>query len=312
MKISLQKGGVWKRISAWLFDVILAVMLAMGFALAASAILKYDTHYNGYTTAVNAYYDEYEQANGVDLRLSNDEYNAMSDEEKDVYDKMKAAAEEELQALMGKDKDLIAKQSTVMTLTVAIVSIGIFLSDLVLFFVVPLLFKNGQTLGKKMFGLAVMRTNSTKITPPVLFVREMVGLFAIETMAVLFLCTIIPVGLIAAVLVQLLQIFVMFKTQTNSCIHDLLSDTVVVDFTSQRIFDTKDEMVEYLTRPEEPISFEGENTEGASDEPALELPTADNQQGDEAIVTETNANEAIVAPTAVEDGEKSVPADDQN
>ena len=53
------------------------------------------------------------------------------------------------------------------------------------------------------------------------------------------------VGLVVLALFLILEIGVMIATQTNSCIHDLLSDTVVVDFASQQIFDTEEDLIAY-------------------------------------------------------------------
>ena len=112
-------------------------------------------------------------------------------------------------------------------------------------FILPLILKDGRTVGKKLFGLAVVRTNCVKMSTPVLFVRSMVGLYAMETMAVAFLCLLGTVGIIAAILVQVLQIWVLVKTPMQS-IHDLLSDTVVVDYSSQQIFETQEELASFL------------------------------------------------------------------
>ena len=130
------------------------------------------------------------------------------------------------------------------------ITVSLLVSDFIVYFVVPLLFKNGQTLGKKIFGLAVMRTNSVKISNPALFIRAMVGRFAIETMfpvslIVMFCLGLLPIGPIVVILLGILEIVVMIVTKTNSSIHDLISDTVVVDMASQQIFDTAEEMESY-------------------------------------------------------------------
>jgi len=76
-------------------------------------------------------------------------------------------------------------------------------------------------------------------------------LFAMETMFPILMFVMIAfgmlgsVGLITIVLMQVLQIGVMIGTKTNSSIHDLLSDTVVVDYASQRIFNTEEDMIAY-------------------------------------------------------------------
>ena len=53
---------------------------------------------------------------------------------------------------------------------------------------------------------------------------------------------------IAAVGMLILQAYVMIKTYTNSVIHDLISDTAVVDYASQQIFESEEELTEFLQR----------------------------------------------------------------
>ena len=149
------------------------------------------------------------------------------------------------------ETDYAQLNASYLTVSLISVAIALFISVVVAHFVLPLCFKNGQTLGKKVFGLAVIRTSWVKASPIVLFIRATVGIYAIETVAVAFLLINVPVGTVAAVLVQALQIGVMIKTPTNSSIHDLLADTVVVDYASQRIFETEEDMLEYRKREKE-------------------------------------------------------------
>ena len=123
---------------------------------------------------------------------------------------------------------------------------------IVWYFVVPLFFGYGRTMGKRIFGLAVIRTNCVKVTAPVLFIRTVVGMFAIETMMPLALLIMIYfnmmgiVGLITIGLLGILQVWVLISTKTNSSIHDLLTDTAVVEFMSQQIFDTQEDLLHYV------------------------------------------------------------------
>ncbi len=239
MSVSLQKANFWKRISAWLFDVLLTVMLAVGIAAAFSAVSNYDS----YNDRLQACYTRYEQEHGIDLDITEEEYNLLSPEEKQKYiDADKA---------FGADPEVQELYHTIFTMTLTIVAVGLLGAHLIIYFIIPLCFKNGQTLGKKCFGLAVMRTNCVKITHFVLFVRSIIGLYTIETMVPVLLLTMIYFGVIGGVgtltllLLLGLQIGVMIATKTNSSIHDLLSDTVVVDMASQQIFDTEDQLIAY-------------------------------------------------------------------
>ena len=123
------------------------------------------------------------------------------------------------------------------------------LAYLLWYFVVPLFFGYGQTLGKKLFGLAVIRTNCVKASQPVLFIRTIVGLYAIETLFPLSMLVMIwfdlmgIVGLITIGLLLILEVVMLIATATNSSIHDLLTDTAVVDFASQQVFDTQEDLL---------------------------------------------------------------------
>ena len=67
--LTLQKANFWKRISAYLFDIILTVTLAFGLASLLSAVVGYDKHQE----QLQSYYTEYEQTNGVDFDISEED-----------------------------------------------------------------------------------------------------------------------------------------------------------------------------------------------------------------------------------------------
>ena len=81
MILDTQKASMWKRISAWLFDFILIGIVIVGAATGLSALLRYDAHYE----SLEACYDQYEQAYGIDLDISNEDYEKLSDEMKQRY-----------------------------------------------------------------------------------------------------------------------------------------------------------------------------------------------------------------------------------
>ncbi len=253
MSLTLQKAGLWKRISAFLFDIILTVTIAVGFSVAVSAMFDY----NGQVARLNDIYTAYEQEYGVDFDISKEDYEKLTDEQKANLD---AANQAFLQ-----DEGLIEIYDVLFYMTLAIVSISAFTAILLWQFLIPLFFGNGQTLGKKIFGTCVIRTNFTKAANPVLFIRAMVGVFAIETMfpILMFIMVVFgflgSAGIIALLLFYALQIFVMCYTQTNSAIHDLLTDTVVVDFASQMIFETEEERIAYEKEAEQETVLNSSN-----------------------------------------------------
>ena len=239
--ITLQKANFWKRISAWLLDFILLTIVATGFAV----VVSYFTGYDAVTTAYNEKQTIYEEQYGIDFDITQETYDALSEADKAYFDETYPIAVDAFQ------KDVETQKLTEMlyNLILIITGISLFFSCLILYFIVPLFFGHGQTLGKKIFGLAVMRTNCVKASNPVLFIRSMIGLYAMETMfptmlIIMFLFGVLGLAaLIVLVLLLVLEIGVMIGTKTNSSIHDLLTDTVVIDFASQEIFDTEADMI---------------------------------------------------------------------
>ena len=234
MAVSLQKASMWKRISAFMFDFIVTIMFTMGFATVINVFCDYDQK----AADLNAYYTKYEEFYGIYFDISEEDFNQLTTEQQGVY--------QEANKALQNDAGFQKASKNILTLMILMYCGGALIALLLWYFVIPLFFGYGRTMGKKIFGLAVIRTNCVKASTPVLFIRAVVGFYAIEIMAPLALLSMGLVGMIAAGLVVVLQIFVMITTHTNSSIHDLLSDTVVVDFASQQIFDKQEDLLHFM------------------------------------------------------------------
>ena len=246
MIYDLQKASMGKRISAFLFDFILFITLFVGVALLISAVTGYDAK----ISELEGIYDRYEEKYDIVLGSDPEGYDTMTDEEKAAYDERYAEAEAEF----SKDADAVALSAKLLSITVLMLAIGLFVTYLVMEFLIPLLLRDGQTVGKKIFGICLMRDDSVKVTPVILFIRAILGKYTIETMVPLFLIMLVVLGgaglggLIALAALLIFEITLMIKTKTNSTIHDLLSYTVVVDKESQMIFESKEALIEYKNR----------------------------------------------------------------
>ena len=242
MATDLQKASLWKRISAGLFDFILITILAVGAAALLSVAFGYNTHNQNLTDA----YARYEARYGVQFQLTQTEFEALSQQEQDAY-------YEAYDALIA-DEEVIYLYNLVLNITLLIITFGILLAVLVLEFGVPMLLKNGQTLGKKIFGIALMRVDGVKITGVQLFIRTVLGKFAVEIMIPVYILMMIffnSVGVVAvAVLGALLvgQVLSMTLSRTGGLLHDTIAATVAVDMASQQIFDTPEDKLEYIKR----------------------------------------------------------------
>ena len=230
---------MWKRISAAFLDLILLVILITGIALLLSEVLDY----NSYVATLNDGYTKYEEMYGVQFGLDQDGFDALSKEEQDRY----TAASDAL----DQDEEVVRAYDMTINLSFIIISISIFLGYLILEFFVPLLFGNGQTIGKKMFSLGLMRTDSVKLTNFSLFVRSMLGKCTIETLVpamMLMAMVIAPVGLIAPAIIfgiLAINIGLLISSRNRACIHDLMAVTVVIDYSSQMIFETADDLIDH-------------------------------------------------------------------
>ena len=239
MIYDLQKAGMWKRISAFLFDNILLLVAILGIALLLSTMLGYDKHSN----TLNAAYEKYETQYGITFNTTQEQYNAMTEAEKANYD----AAYEALTA----DEEAMYAYSMMVNLMLVILSGAILLAMFIFEFAVPMLFGNGQTLGKKIFGIAIMRTDGVKVSGPLMFIRTILGKFTIETMIpviilfMMFLGTIGIIGPFIFIVLLVLQCIMLVMSKSGRLIHDYLAKTVAVDMSSQMIFDTVEEMLEF-------------------------------------------------------------------
>jgi len=248
MIYDLQKGSLLKRASAFLLDGIILVILVTGFAFALSGLFHYGTYADRYSAGMDYYAKQYNV--DFDSIVTEDDYNALSDQEKQNYEAVIDA--------MNNDPELLHALNMIVSIIVLVVSISTVLAFAVVEFILPLILKNGQTVGKKIFGLAVMRTNGVRIRGVSLFIRTFLGKCIIETMIpVLIIMMVIfnmmgimaspgILGLVFLAALLIGQLILLFATKTHAMIHDKISDCVVVDMSSQMIFDSEQARNDYI------------------------------------------------------------------
>lgn len=242
MEEGIQRASMAKRISSGLLDIIAVSIIATLFAWIISVCSGYDN----WEKTLEDSYAKYEKEYGIVFRITEDEYNSYSPEERMVYD-------EAYKALIS-DKEAMKAYNMVANIMVLTVSIGIFIAFLIWEFIIPLCLKDGRTVGKLIFGLAVMRSNCVRVSHISLFIRSILGKYTIETMVPVFIILMISMNTIGIVgpmvigLILLLQLILVIKTRNNQFIHCVLSDTVVVDYGSQKIFESEEALLEEKKR----------------------------------------------------------------
>ena len=239
MVYDLQKANMWKRISAWMFDIILTAILAIGVAVLLSGLLGYDNT----NRQMDEIYEKYAAQYGVDFKISQSDYQTLSQEELQRYEAATDA--------MNADAQALEVYARLVRLSLLVTTLGIFFALLIWEFFIPLWLKDGQTLGKKIFGLCLMRSDKVKVNNAQLFARCVLGKFAIETMIPVYIIEMIfwgTMGLVGPIILfglLIAQCVSLIATQTNSALHDLIAATVVVDRNSQMIFKTPEDLIEY-------------------------------------------------------------------
>ena len=252
MIFDIQKASVLKRISALLLDLILLSILTVGFAWPVSAICKYEK----YTALSDKYYKEYADYRktyeqqlidsfGGDFykaleKLVDSDYETLSEENKKAYDDYDA---------LTSPLEVNRVYKMVYNIMLLMTSLGFAFAYLVLEFIIPLFLKNGQTVGKKVFNLGLVRPDCVKINNVALFARAILGKYTIETMVPVFSLYLILFGnagflgliVIAIVLLTDLGMFIFSKDHTT--IHDLVAGTVVVDLSTQMVFNSEEELI---------------------------------------------------------------------
>ncbi len=252
MIYDLQKASMWRRISAFLCDIILFCIVGVGIALLLSTVLGIDAQQNKMADICNQYAGEYnlsdfmtkEELDGaISFELTQERLDVLSEAQMQTLNQAKDA--------LIQNEDYRYANFMVNQLILIVITFSLLITHLLLEFVVPLFFKNGQTLGKKIFGVGVMRMDGVKISPVLLFVRTVLGKYAVETMIPVFVLISLVLGTADIVTVILLfvlivaQLTLLIVTPTNTPLHDMLAGTVTVDFASQMIFDTPEELLEY-------------------------------------------------------------------
>ena len=235
----LQKASITKRIAAWIFDIMMVLIV---FSFVAAAI-SWATGINKYATEFTNVRNEYITNYGIDPSIPEQD---LTDEEKAAF----IAAEEAFQ----EDERAIRAFAMMLNLSLIVLGVGLFLAFFILEFLVPLFLRNGQTIGKKMFGIGVMQDNGVKLKNVSLFVRSILGKYTVETMIPLSILLMIVMGqadvftLFIVVAILILEILFMIRTNTNSALHDVLSSAVTVDLASQKIFESDEELLEHKKR----------------------------------------------------------------
>ncbi len=235
----IQKASILKRISAYIFDSILLIIVAVGVAFLLSSAFGYDANTERRAEIRKGYEERY----AVSFDIAHEDFEKLSQEEQKKINDAYAA--------FATDPEVRRIDTLIVNLSLLITAFSILAGFIIFELLVPIWLGHGRTLGKKIFGIGVMRVDGVKISGFQLFVRAILGKYTLETMIPVFLVlmllfNVMPLACLLGIFILLIVqlAFLLFSSQ-HTPIHDMISGTVAVDFASQMIFDCAEDMLQY-------------------------------------------------------------------
>ena len=217
--------SIFKRLIAILVDFVVCIQFFAFFQLIVASVLNANFDYQNKLVAYqdklvehNLGYYELDNENNTKIYIKYE----VSENDQDGY----ITQEEYDDALASFNADTIALElsNEVTTLSTIGTSLELFLAILPNYFLFPLLFKNGQTLGKKLLKIAVVDANSRGIKFKGLFMRHFIGLYVFELL-VTYLC----MFFINLPFILLLSAVTLLFSKNKRSLHDFVANTYVVD-----------------------------------------------------------------------------------
>lgn len=235
MHTEINKAGTMMRIAAGLIDLILLALVIWGVGMGTATVLDAQ----GKFESVTGVYDEYGKKYDIDFDITEEEVSAMTEEELDAYYARYEAAIE----AMNSDKEANSLLWDFGIAVLLVLSISILCAHLLLELLVPLLLKNGQTIGKKLLGVALIRKDGVKVSAFSMFLRSILGKCLLEVFIPSLVLGLMLFGasslLIYLVLILAgVQICLLAMHPNQALIHDLIARTVVVNYATQYINDS--------------------------------------------------------------------------
>lgn len=195
--LSYKTAGLMKRFSSTLMDSVVIIIFSVLFV----SILFSLTNFDYYNTELISYYDRYE-----------DDIASILDDD--------AACE---------------SYNVVIKLLCFNIALGILIAYIISEVLIPLLLPNGESIGKRIFGITIMRIDERKIGVGTLLLRGLISKYLIETVPVVFITLyalffssyvyliIIPIAIVV------LNVSLVIFRRDHRALHDMIAGTVVLE-----------------------------------------------------------------------------------
>ncbi len=235
MDFEIQRAPLLRRLAAFLIDILLRGILIVALLSLFASVTRFEEKKQRMETI----YDEIAERFGISPNDVIDS-SALPPDEQERY----RLANEALAA----DEEAGSLYRWLIISYVAGVSGAILITYLLLEFAVPLLFRDGRTVGKRLFGLCVVHTNCVRMEAGAMFIRSFFGKYIVETMISVLGIILLNMGAVGSaalmlpILLLLFEAVLFFAGKNRQLIHDYFAQSAVADYQSQPIYDTLDEL----------------------------------------------------------------------
>lgn len=145
----------------------------------------------------------------------------------------------------SKDEVALKAFNNVLNYRISFYAISTLVGLIIVNLVFPLIFKNGQTLGKKIMHLGLVSKKGIKVSKLNVIGRFLLGIFAVEVMPLMMYfaaSNVFGMTAIIGVLVTVVNFCLIVFTKNHTMIHDYIGGTIVIDLDTTVIFNTLEEM----------------------------------------------------------------------
>ena len=147
-------------------------------------------------------------------------------------------------------------------------TISSFIAGTIVYIILPLIFKEGRTLGKKIFHLALANADGYRFSNSRLFMRFMP--FFIVDLSLLILMQFSLYVVLSIIMVLMLVSFALsMASPKKMALHDLTAQTIVVDLKDSIIFDTIEEEENFILKEDHAFIEEMTINDENGEEPEL-------------------------------------------
>ena len=223
------------RIAAFIIDAILLLILFTGILYFISLIANFDAHYA-------ILQEEYKRVGYLVFNPEINDYQTISPTDPNF---------DYVVELINDNEVLLKELSFVNTFSVNAPLIGLAIALFVLEFIIPLIFKNGQTIGMKFFKIALISNNNLAITTTQLFARCIIGKIAV--LGIIPLLSILYIflnsggglfGTLILLIIVIVQMAMLIKNKNHEGLADKIANVYPVNFTETVIYKTQKEFDE--------------------------------------------------------------------